>query len=277
MLDAEVGTSNLGEEANSQVVDTGTDSSNSGPVETINPAWNDLLGVLPDPFKPLVTPHLKKWDQNFSSVQAKYKPYDTFIEQGINPEDLANAHQIYRVLNDNPRAIYDRMVETFGEEWGINRSTPPVAQAQGQNSVAEEETFDFGNTHPGLENDPKYQELAANQKILVEYFYGQQQAQLQAEEDAKLEAEVAGLKAKYGDFPEDVVFSLALNGKMTLEQAINRVMQLSGGGQQQPSSNIPQIMPTNGGIPSNAIDVTSLSPKDTRGLALSFINSSKGQ
>lgn len=272
--------SDLGGEVASQAVNTGTDSSNSGPVETesINPAWNDLLGVLPDPFKPLVTPHLKKWDQNFSSVQAKYKPFDTFVEQGISPEDLVNAHQIFKVLNDNPKAIYDRMVETFGEEWGLNKPpTSPAVQAQGQNSVAEEETFDFGNSHPGLENDPKYQELIANQKILAEYLYGQQQAQQQAAEDAKLEAEVAELKAKYGDFPEDVVFSLALNSKMTLEQAVNRVMQLSGGRQQQSTSSIPQIMPTNGGIPSNALDVTSLSPKDTRGLALSFINSSKGQ
>ena len=62
---------------------------------------------------------------------------------------------------------------------------------------------------------------------------------------------------------------------MSLEKAVQRATQLTG--QQRIAPSAPQIMPTNGGLPSNAIDVTSLTPKDTRGLALAYINSSKGQ
>lgn len=50
MSDFTVDTSGLGGEVASQIADTGTDTSNLGPVteqqsETINPAWNELLGV----------------------------------------------------------------------------------------------------------------------------------------------------------------------------------------------------------------------------------------
>jgi len=276
MSDFTVDTSGLGGEVASQVTDIGTDASNPGPVteqqsETINPAWGELLGVLPDPFKPLVTPHLRKWDKNFTEVQAKYKPFDSFIEQGVNPEDLTNAYQVFRVLNDNPRAIYDRMVETFGAEWGLNNPSP-IAPVQGQNSPVEEE-LDFSN-FPGIENDPKFKELMKNQEVLAQYLFAQEQAKKEAEADQALATELDNLRTKYGDFPEDIVMGLAVSG-MSLEKAVQRATQLTG--QQRTAPSAPQIMPTNGGLPSNAIDVTSLTPKDTRGLALSFINSSKGQ
>jgi len=274
MSDFTVDTSGLGSEVASQITDAGTD--NPGPVteqvsETINPAWNELLGVLPDPFKPLVTPHLRKWDKNFTEVQTKYKPFDSFIEQGINPEDLTNAYQVFKVLNDNPRAIYDRMVETFGAEWGLNNaSVAPVVQ--GPNSPVEEE-LDF-NSFPGMENDPKFKELMKNQEVLAQYLYAQEQAKKEAEADQALATELDNLRTKYGDFPEDIVMGLAVSG-MPLEKAVQRATQVAG--QQRPAPSAPQIMPTNGGLPSNAVDVTSLTPKDTRGLALAFINSSKGQ
>jgi len=195
MSDFTVDTSGLGGEVASQITDTGTDVS-PGPVteqsETINPAWNELLGILPDPFKPLVTPHLRKWDKNFTEVQTKYKPFDTFLEQGVNPEDLTNAYQVFRVLNDNPRAIYDRMVETFGAEWGLTNPSTPVPNAvQGQNSPIEEE-LDFSN-FPGIENDPKFKELMKNQEVLAQYLFAQEQAK-------KIRQLLNSLSTKTADF-----------------------------------------------------------------------------
>lgn len=272
----------MDEEVTTTAVDTSAVDTSTGSGSTdqqqvsINPAWNDLLGAVPDSFHPLITPHLRKWDENFSKVQTGYEPFKAIVDQGYSAEDIQNAVNVFNVLNSNPRAVYDRMVESFGEEWGLNSSSqqvqPPV-QGLGNSTTVEE--MDFAGI-PGIENDPKFQELLANQQVLANYLYTQQEAQNNAAADAALDAEIKQLTNKYGTFDEQYVLSLAANG-MSLEQAVMRYSNMVNDIRSRPSagSSIPSIMPASGSMPSNKIDVTSLNDEQRRGLALSFIKTQR--
>lgn len=254
-------------------VDTSlTDSGSAIETETpsINPAWNDLLGVIPDAMHPLVTPHLRKWDDNFNKVQSTYAPYSELINSGTPYETVQNALNVMSVLDSNPRAVYDKMVETFGEEWGLNTNPAPVVGAPSQDSAIGEE-LDFG-AYPGLENDPKFKELMQNQNTIASYLYNQQLEVDNAAADSALDAEIQGLVSKYGQFDEQYVLSLAAGG-MSLENAVIRYNSMVEGirSTPRPGQSVPQIMPTAGSVPSNAIDVTDLNSQQTRQLALSYL------
>lgn len=242
----------------------------------LNQAWNDVISVIPPSFVPLVTPHLQEWDKNYQKVQEAHKPFESFVKEGVTPEDIQNALTVLRVLNDNPRAVYDRMTETFADEWGLNRQQPqqPVVGAP-QGLESNEQELDFGD-FAGLENSPQYQKLLQNQQAIAQFFVAQKEAEEAAAADAQLDQELNSLKSKHGDFDEQVVLSLAATG-MPLEAAVQRYISIAGASRQQATNaSFPRIMPTGGGIPSQAVDVASLSDKDTRGLALAFLNAHKG-
>lgn len=243
----------------------------------LNPAWSDVLNVIPEAFVPLVTPHLSKWDANFQKVQDSYKPFEPFVNDGVSPEDIQNALSVLNVLNNNPRAVYDRMVDTFGEEWGLSTQQPIVGvPSQGQvGSAATAEEVDFGD-YSNIENHPRFQELLNNQKAIAEFFVSQRQQEENAAADAQLEQELTTLRSKHGDFDEQIVLSLAAGG-MSLEAAVQKYASIANSVRQQTTNkNFPQIVPTGGSVPSQAVDVASLSDKDTRGLALAFLNANKG-
>lgn len=250
---------------------SGTDApTDLGPVETtiasesqaLNPAWNEMIAAVPEAFAPLITPHLRKWDANYAKLQGDFESYREFKEQQISPDTIKNALNVMQVLDQNPRAVYDRMVEHFGEEWGLNGPT-----------VNEDPMPLIGSPDGEIESDPRIAELTRNQEILTQFLYSQEQAKINAQEDQLLDNQLNTLASKYGQFDERYVISLAKEG-VDLEEAVRAYKELEA--RIAGPKVIPGIMPTNGGIPSSSIDVTALDKKNARGLALSYIQSLKG-
>jgi len=236
-----------------------------------NPAWGEILDKTPSQLHPMMIPVFQKWDKNFQDVQTKYAPYKDYVEAGVSPDDIRQSLAITRLLNDNPRAVYDQMVATFGQEWGL---TPAEAaqqiQEQQAQGVPQNEPTDYDLTQtPDISKDPRYIEMQQKVDTVAQYFAQQIQAEENANIEAALDEEIAGLEQKYGPFNKQIVFALAANG-MPLEDSV-KAWKAQAGPAQTPGSQFPPVMTPGGGSPSQAVDVSSLSRQDTIGLVKSWI------
>jgi len=262
-----------------QVTDQATENQPQqvDPAEVVrgNPAWGEILDKTPKALHPMMTPVFEKWDKNFQEVQTKYAPYKDFVDQGITPDQIGQSLQVLQLLNNNPRAVYDQMVQTFGEEWGL---TPAQAEAAAQQVVqGQQETpanFDLSQGQDSnvidIEKDPRFVQMKQQVDTVAQYLAGEIQAKQQQEVEAALDQEVAELEGRHGQFNKQIVFALAANGT-PLEQAVLAWKQDVQQRQPAPGSNFPPVMTPGGGSPSQAVDVTALNNKDTIGLVKSWI------
>src|SRR6478609_6160995 len=88
-------------------VDTATQQQPTGE----NPAWGELLGVLPSSLHQQVKPFLSKWDQGvqerLTKVQSQYDPYKDFV--GTDPEQIRASMKLAELVASDPRGFYDNL------------------------------------------------------------------------------------------------------------------------------------------------------------------------
>jgi len=236
-----------------------------------NPNWGEILDKTPSQLHPMMIPVFQRWDKNFQDVQTKFAPYKEYADSGVSPDDIRQSLAITRLLNDNPRAVFDQMVETFGQEWGL---TPAEAaqqiQEQQAQGVPQNESPDYDLTQQvDLTKDPRYIEMQQKVDTVAQYFAQQIEAEERAKVEQALDEELAGLEQVHGPFNKQIVFALAANG-MPLEDAV-KAWKAQAAPQQAPGSQFPPVMTPGGGSPSQAVDVSSLSSQDTIGLVKSWI------
>jgi len=246
--------------------DTGT-----GTGTGINPAWNELLGIMPTQLHPQMIPHLQKWDQGvqqqFQKVHSQYEPYKPFLDAQVDPQQIQYALQIMEHLNNNPRQIYDALAEFHG--WNEQGQTEP-------NAPVTEDYSDLGNI---VDEDPRISQLNEQvelmRNIMLAQYNEQQQAQMQQQqsqqeqqEDQALEEEFTTLKSKYGEFDERYVLGLMAAGT-SAEDAVKSYNELVEQTlQNRPGNSAPRVLGGGGGVPSNAINHSSLSDEDRRRLVV---------
>jgi len=238
-----------------------------------NPAWNDVLSVLPEQFHPVVTPHFQKWDQSAQSriEQAnnslkEFEGYKPFVEHGINAQEIEQGLRLMYEINNNPENVYNALANAY--KFG---GTPPVAE----NESGEEEESELGidpeiaeklSNHEGMLN-------AVAQIVLNE----QQTKQAQAADD-ELDQELNALKEKIGDYDERYVLAMMQSG-MSAEEAGEAFTSLKTSFNQSKSF-APNVLGSSSGgngIPSNAIDPTKLSGSETRNLVAQMLEQAARQ
>lgn len=243
---------------------------------SVNPAWDAMLQVIPETLRPGVVPYLRKWDENYQKVATDYAPFKEFTKNGVTPDNITEALQVREILLNNPRFLYDRMVQQFGSEWGVDakpqeETTKPSEDAEG--------VADFGDD---ITKHPKFQEVAQQNQVIAQYLLAQENAKQAAAEDAALDQEWRGYAAKYPQLTnpdvERTIFSVAAAQGLSLENAVNWYLSTPMGKMQASNgqTRAPNVMPTSGGVPSTAVDVGKLSDTDTRKLVTEFINASRG-
>jgi hypothetical protein len=145
--------------------------------DKIPPAWGKLFEVLPEQFQkhPTVRETLKEWDNNFAKVQSDYAPYKPLLENQISMEDIQNSIELTRLINANPRYVFDEL----GKRYGFNAE-------QGQQQVENQEEEGNEDEIPPnlleLENNPT---LKAMQEQLNEF-----QQMFARQEEAKQEQQI---------------------------------------------------------------------------------------
>lgn len=248
-----------------QVQGDGAESGNGIEAPGPNPAWNDVLGVLPEQFHETVTPHFQKWDQaaqqrieQANSQVKQFEPYKPFVENGISPEDLEQGMQLMYQLNTNPQAVYNALAEAYGY------NSPEASQEE------EGEEDDAQNFQ-----DPRFDDLQQGLDLVAQTILQQQQQKLEQEAEAQIDAELNSLKEKHPGISEEFALSLMVNGfdSDAVGERWNAMTQNIL--QTNPRPFAPNVMGSSSGgagLPSQAIDPTKLGGKETRNLVVQMLN-----
>lgn len=237
----------------------------TGDTPGLNPAWSDVLGVIPESLHSAVTEHFQKWDQQaqqrIESVNqqlSQFESFKPFVENGISPQDLEQGLQLMYELNQNPQAVYEALAQTYG----FNAQANPTTENEEEN----ENEF----------QDPRYDELTAQQQqlkqavdLVAQTLLHQEQAKIDAQAEAEIDAELEQLKKKHPGISEEFALSLMVNG-FDVNQVGERWQSMTQNIlQQNPRSFAPNVLGSSGGgtgLPSQAIDPRKLSDVDRRNL-----------
>lgn len=231
-----------------------------------NPAWDDVLSVLPEQFHPVVTPHFQKWDQSAqqrveqaNQSVAQFEPYKPFVENGISPEDLEQGLQLMYQINQDPKAVY----EALGQAYGLT-SAQVEAVIEGEGEEGEPQNF----------QDPRFDQIQNGLDLVAQTLLQQEQAKISAQADAELDSELTSLREKFPNFDEHYVLSLVANGA-TMEQAAQQYEALTQNIlQQNPRPFAPNVMGNSSGgtgLPSQAIDPKTLDGAGRRALVAQML------
>lgn len=276
---ADAAANNGGNDTGSVVENFGGDSQATGD----NPAWNDLLDVLPSEFHPMVKPTLEKWDsgvnKRFETVHSQYAPYKPFIEQQITPDEISAAMQMMNLLATDPRKVYDKLGEFYGADWGLG-------SGQGQPNTNDDDEFDLdgGNSQQAnvdLENNPYIKQIQEQQNTIAQFLAAQIEREERAKIDSEIDQQFSNVQQKYGELSQEdvnIIVSIATTQDKTVEEAAEVLFGRLGQVQQQsPSAGLPPIVPTGGGVPNAPINPAELSPKDTRSLVENILRNAAQQ
>lgn len=251
--------------AQSEVVE----ETESGGGNKINPAWNDLLGVVPSQLHSQVTPFLSQWDKNYQEglqkVHSQYEPYKEYLDQ-YKPEDIDYALKVIAAIENDPKAVAKALSEYAGEK---SEETPPEQQGQ----VNENEDED----DPIL-NHPKFKEVSKMVETMAQLLVQQNQTQAEIEEDKALAKELEELKTSVGDFEEEWVLSrAAANPEIPLKEHVEAYIAHEKKILEKARKPGPKVMNGGGSAPNNQLDIKSLPDKDRRALIVQQLQAAAQQ
>lgn len=229
-----------------------------------NGAWNEMLSVIPREFHPVVTPHLKKFDQNYGSLAQQYAPWKkTFADSGQTAEDLVAAQKLYDLVNTNPQLVYQRLAQHLQEIGAV-----PAAEQYQQQQPQEPGQPDYQVEAPAEEfDDPRMAQMYQQMQQMNQYlqFQAQQaqqyqaqqaQAQLTANYEQVMDNGIRQIMARdpnvdVNDLLQRTLVQVAQGGEPDIEKAyqeqatfVQRIRALP-----MNSATAPRVMPTGGGMP----------------------------
>lgn len=233
----------------------------------INPAWNDLMSVIPEDIHNQVIPHLKNWDsgvqQKIQKVHSEWDDYKFLKDGEIAPDDTRMALGILRAVQEDPKSVYDSLAETFG----FNESEPPVETTD--SGQGEAESFSLP---PAIQQE--FDQLKQGYNAMAEILLQKKQQEEEAEQDANLQQELAALKAKnQGPFDENFVLTQMHMGH-SAEDAISTYQSLVEKIRTEDNRPKPPVLlgSSGGGVPGERkIDVTKLGPAETKNLVAKYL------
>ncbi len=234
-----------------------------------NPAWKEFYDVVPSEIHDKVTPLLQKWDQGvqerFTKVQSEYEPWKELINNQVDPADAKFAVQLLNSLEQNPQGVH----QAIGEYYKLINPDSGTGQ---------------GHVEPKAEpEEPQYataSDLAAlrqQNEIMAQILLNNKQAEDAKMQDAKLTSEFDAARQKYGDFDEKYVSGLLLaNPNMSVDQGVASFKQFvtNEAAKYRPK---PLFMGAGGGVPGQQTDVSKLTDKGRRELAVSVLKAANAE
>lgn len=238
-----------------------------------NPAWNDLLGVIPAELHNQVTPHLQKWDQNFDKVQSQYAPYKDFAESQVPAENISYALNVMQEIEKNPMGIIEALT-SYAKENSLWQD-PSVAEEdpEGQGQV--------GDELPDITQHPKFMEMQQLVETIGQQLLQERQTKQEQAEDAQIEDELGTLEEEFGEFDRNWVLQRAVmaadagENVESLKPFVEQYRQFEQGIIEKSKRPAPRLMPSGGQAPQNTVDVTKMSPAERRQYIVDRLNLSK--
>lgn len=227
---------------------------NSPLYEGLDSDWNDIVGAFPEDKRAELAPLLK---ERIDSVHKQYEPlkaYEDYQKSGVSSEQIATALNIYNVVENNPRQVYDVLAQHLG-------ISPQEAK-----EVVEEVT-------EGDSSDPRVAKLQQQVETMAKVMLAEREASMkQAEtekQDAALEKEMTALRKKFGDIDEEEILMRMVHKNLSAEDAYKEYSaKVSELRRTRPA---PMVMGNSGAIPRNAIDPTKLDNAGTKNLVAQML------
>tara|TARA_R110000803_G_scaffold32320_11_gene71321 strand:- start:3023 stop:3862 length:840 start_codon:yes stop_codon:yes gene_type:complete len=179
-----------------EVEEDSTDEPESG-----NPAWDELLDVLPKSLHGMVKPVLDKWQSGIDSEFEKIAPYRKFADADVNPQIIEASMDLARQVQSNPKAVYDELAQRYG--WSAAQQM--VEEASDNLEEAEEmDLFDDS------ESTSELKALKSELDALKSTITSQQEASEQEALSNQIEESLQSLGKEAGDFDQEAVVRRAM-------------------------------------------------------------------
>lgn len=241
-----------GMEVEGQGSETGTEEVSVAPEinqeggDSTNPAWSELLDIIPSQLHSQVTPHLSKWDRNYqdgiNKVHSQYEAYKPYAEKQIAPDQINYALQVAQAIETNPQKVLSALQEFLGIEQA------PQKEEQGQT--------DEDEIPAEFVNHPEFQSMRQMVETMAQLMVQQNQSQQASKEDEMLATELASLKETYGEYDEEWVLTKALalqqaGQEATLEDVVKKYKEFESNLLSKARQPGPKILPAGGVAPDN--------------------------
>lgn len=230
--------------------------------EGLGAEWNDIVGALPEDRRNELAPLLKQRIDERIKPYEPLKEYEDFHKSGINSDQIGAALNLYSIIENNPKEVYD----TIGKHLGL------TAQ---QTKEAVEEMQDMD------EDDPRIATMQQQIDTLAQIALAQREQTTAEKEaaaqEAQLEKELGDLKKKYGDseVDEEEILMRMLHKNMSAEEAYQEYSgKVSELRKRRPS---PMIMGGGGTVPRQQLDVRKLDGPGTKNLVAQMLEHAKQQ
>lgn len=253
----------------------GTPADNSQQEGTgLNPAWNDLMAVVPSQLHSLVTPHLQTWDKNYqegiNKVHSEYEPWKPFQEAGIAPEQVQYGLQLLDAIENRPEEIFDALKSYLQVEDEQQQVTDPAQQALEQEQ-GQQPSID-------LSTIPEFQQMAEMVRTMAELTVQQNSQQAESQADQELEQEFTAARDKYGDFDEKwVITQMLADDNLTLDQAVGSYKEFVQGILQNANRPGPRVLSPGGGNPAITTNPSQLDDKGRRNMIAEMLAAANAQ
>lgn len=189
-----------------------------------NPAWEPLRKELdPITFRQ-VEPILKGWDNDaqtrITSLNEQLSPWKAFTDAGHTPEKVQQWQALAERLDSEPEVIYQALEEFLTREGRMPTKAEIKAEVEDADGTAGE------SEAPA--SDPRFDQLTAQNKQMLEFLQNQENEKLQASAEKALDAEIESFKGAHADYlPSEIkevlqraAFQSQQTGKtVTLEEA----------------------------------------------------------
>lgn len=240
-----------------------------------NPAWKELLDIMPSQLHPQMQPILDKWEQGtqqrfqqHAEQMRQYEPYQALIDNNVPMDYIEQALSVAQLIDENPQGFMQQLQSIFGDQ-----------QQEQYGEQGQDGQYDYGDQNGtfdqqqwDLSQDPRFQELQQHQDLLAQHIAQQMQQEQEAQEDGELDTMLDDLRQQYGDYDERYVITMAASG-MHPEDAVKAYHDMVNNIRQQPraDANLPRIVNPSNGMPSEQVDVANLSDSDRRKLVQNIL------
>lgn len=229
-----------------------------------NPAWESLLGEIPEDLHEKITPHLQEWDRGVQQRFASYEPYKEFLDGGVDAENLRMGLGLLQAIEQDPKSVY----EALGQQFQLQKKEPE----QPAGIPPELEGLPPAAIKRIQEMEEKYNNLFQGHEAIAQKLVNDDRAAEEAREDQILDRKMSELREKYGEYDEGYVLA-KMHAGMKPEDAVESWNQLVDGIVANRRPPAPKIL-GNGSVAmpgDKKIDVTKLGPKDTKNLVAQML------
>lgn len=199
-----------------------------------HPAHEKLLAELPEAWHAKVTPHLQEFDRNVQKQLEQYTPYKQFVEEGVDPNFIAQSMQLAKAIAQDPLTVHTNLTNALMQQ-GLLRAEAEKAAQEIIDENSDGEPYEDAELSPAMRRELERRDAELNaikEQLSAQDFEKATQSELE-----KLNKEFTDLKGTYEitDKQEQAILELldaavARGEDITVFQAAKKLVDITGMG-----------------------------------------------